>query len=765
MNSFYYIKSKNNDHKIFLKTNNENIHFECKDIFEYQNFNNIISKYQINCYNNKIFETKENEDKFNKQKNILENQPFEYLNDDEQDKIFEVNKYEINNFKYIINLDEPTLCLSLFSPDINKMKNNPINNPKIIEFFNKLIYTQIKLLLSFRFYFPSSNIILYLDQNLINFFEIVDNEIQSYLSYLLNRIFRSKLFYLFKNINTELNNFIQLVFKKLKEYKYYNFDNFLNKYLFFINFICSMKNDSLQISDSVSELFLNNYSIIYGYNFIKLNNIEYTEYVGQLIRYLPLTIKQNRYKHLIWRDPHHVIIRQTEFEWIRSFNNLGKTNNAEIYLLPITYDYCRPWHDIIKSEIDNKYYQYSIIAGTMIQMCNFTNSDSFLDKINYIQTIGLPFLLDKNNELILYKNCPLLYNYGLDEYILSSFLSIKSIKNKSIYTKNVNIDNILNITLEYYNEISISYMILFLYLYDNHSLLIYTDNFIKKTTLINFINSIEILRKCLFSINTKYFNKILILLSIVPTIYNIHEINAEDYNNELINGGERVIDVDLMVENILNIFNELYDIKIDINNLYKLYSSKKILSKLNINWATTIINTSLEWNTYPYFKNIKNKNYNFYAGLYLPGTYIFKLPFNISILRSPADLKHSYFVLKKFKTLENTEYKLQNIELTNTIKNKLNNNIFENINKGIIKKEIISKILDINISEIKQKTYSKIIWRILLYNNYNIPIEFVRFRKKFKRDIISSYDINRITLNNLNKKNIIINKLFNNKTI
>jgi hypothetical protein len=318
-------------------------------------------------------------------------------------------------------------------------------------------------------------------------------------------------------------------------------------------------------------------------------------------------------------------------------------------------------------------------------------------------------------------------------------------------------------SLEYYNEVSISFMLLFIYLYDNYSLLKYDNN---KTTLKMFINSIEILRKNIYSINVKYFNKIVLLLSIVPTIYNIPEAITEDatdelryniYNNEII--------INNLIDNILNILDELYNIKIKKDKLYKAYSSKKILSKLNINWATSIINTTTEWNTLPYYKNINSKKYNIYPGLYLSGIYSFKLPDNISIIRCPNDLTHAYNVLKRKGSIELTDYKLQNDVLTENIKNKLNKYNFKDINKGIIKKDIISKLLDIDKEEIKTKIYSSIIWRILLKNHYNIPVEFIRLRKKLKIEVISAYNIIYLVNKYSNKKNYIIKTLFKNQNL
>jgi hypothetical protein len=176
----------------------------------------------------------------------------------------------------------------------------------------------------------------------------------------------------------------------------------------------------------------------------------------------------------------------------------------------------------------------------------------------------------------------------------------------------------------------------------------------------------------------------------------------------------------------------------------------------------SIINTSTEWNTLPYYKNIKNKKYNFNAGLYLSGIYSFKLPNNISIIRSPNDLVHAYNVLKKNGSIELTDYKLENDKLTHNIKKNLNINCFKNIDKGIIKKDIISQILNIDKEEIKTKIYSSIIWRVLLNNHYNIPVEFIRIRKKLKKEIISSYNIIYLVNKYLYKKNHIIKVLFKN---
>ena len=54
MNFYYYTKKIDNNHKIFLKTNNE-INFNCRKEYNYTNsyLNNI--KLNINCNENKTF--------------------------------------------------------------------------------------------------------------------------------------------------------------------------------------------------------------------------------------------------------------------------------------------------------------------------------------------------------------------------------------------------------------------------------------------------------------------------------------------------------------------------------------------------------------------------------------------------------------------------------------------------------------------------------------------------------------------------------------
>ena len=60
--------------------------------------------------NSELYNDEEIETLFNKQQIILNNKPYEYLNNEEQFKIFEIYKYKINNIKYKKNLDEPVLC-------------------------------------------------------------------------------------------------------------------------------------------------------------------------------------------------------------------------------------------------------------------------------------------------------------------------------------------------------------------------------------------------------------------------------------------------------------------------------------------------------------------------------------------------------------------------------------------------------------------------------------------------------------------------------
>ena len=85
MNYYFYMKSNDYNHKIFLKSNNE-INFNCRNKYIRKNENIITDN--INCNKNKILD--DNTELFDKQKIILENRPFEYLEETEQFKIFEL---------------------------------------------------------------------------------------------------------------------------------------------------------------------------------------------------------------------------------------------------------------------------------------------------------------------------------------------------------------------------------------------------------------------------------------------------------------------------------------------------------------------------------------------------------------------------------------------------------------------------------------------------------------------------------------------------
>jgi len=610
---------------------------------------------------------------------------FYYIRSNYDDNIY---LYKINNINYISNVNEPTICISLFNHDENINLNN-INNLNLAKFFKSEIYILIKFLLSLRFYLPSGNIILYIDSNLINLFETKDNEKINNLNYLLNKIFKSKLSYLLNNIDDELNKFIESIIIKLKKYQNYNFDNFFNKFLFFLTFICF---------DDYSE---NN-----------LKSPNYLTIYDSKCKFLPLIITKNRYKHLIWKN-YYIPLTKIDKEWILKFNELGKINKDKLFILPID----------VGSNIDN-----NIIQEELIQIYNFSDSEFFLDEEYHKKILLLLELFESDNKLLL-------------ELINAN-------KNKIIYIKKCILLNILNINLEDYNEIYISYFLLFLYLYDNNQLITFdSDN--NKISLRKFINSVEILRKLYFSINFKYLDKILILLSIAPTIYNITNI----YSSE----SDIIYEIDEIIDKILNIFDEIYDVKVKKDKLYKLYSSKKILSKLKIYWTSSLINNSFEFK----FKIFEeSNNYNFYPGLYLPGIYNFIQPNNICILRSPKDLKHAYIVNKK-GSIELTDYKFINETTLSKIIKKLNINNFHNINKGIIKKDIIAKILNVDIKIIKKRLYSSIIWRILLINNYNIPVEFIRLTKKLKINIMNTFNLINIVYSNMNKKNYIVKLLFN----
>ena len=637
------------------------------------------------------------------------------------------------------NNKDPTLVVPYFI-----LNSKPVNLP----WYKQYGITTFRCILVHKYFFPKSNIVIYMDSFLLNKLKLLDgnDEILNFTKY------TNKFDY--SDIETEnninMNNHLTKCFELFKNYENVQFNNGLERVLTYFDLACRIMKDTYNL-DKISGNF---YSYKLEGPFIeKKDGIEYGHitdgYISSYIRYIAIRqqtfiyngITVNRPCHLVWRDPATTTSGYNDYLLLKKINEISKSNNKELYFPCNNYDFVA-WHDYIKC--NNKIINKGTLAG-YFTCVNFTDSPKFISDEIYKLSFGLGFILNTDNNLIInnhrfappikdsYKFKQAKYHYGIDEYILSSIFNINYYKEKSIYI-NVNLSS--SIDKEIYH--SIPYLIITLFIIKNYSLTTTNLSFID---IINYIDKIR--NDSNFKIHPNY-NELRLLLYLVPSKYNelytlcSHDMHfLGDYDNPKIRINNKIINYEYLK---LIIQNKGYDFSLfenlSMKNLNDLgiYCNKSPYSFLNLCMNNNNNKLSSKFTFCPLA--------DYQSGFYFDN----KNLSNISAILSPDDLDSAIKILEENKLinkLNNTNFKLE-IE-TDLFKNAVSNSI--DSNNGHILPHLQNIILDDYfvadmdpivqiiagnasliepdmLTDTQSKIWCPLIWKALNYAGYDVPPEY-----------------------------------------
>ena len=634
---------------------------------------------------------------FNKYKFIdIEYKKGNVMPEKNQKKYMNISRYLLydNNISPPNFSDEPTLCISLFM-DAGALLKNDFTN-----FTSKYYPNQIRLILAFKYYFPKGNVRVYFDKFLLDALEKMDGLDEKFI---LPTKINNKFEYIdFESDKGKLvNTFLSQYISSVKQLDTIKFKSSLHRFLSYYDIAAKSysENGNIKLSSKGGDFFVyelfgpflqyfekdenNKFKVVNKITQYKCHQTD--GYIGQHMRYISLNQQNyqykeniiNRAKHLIWRDGHTNCIAYGDSQWIGEFNKLSRENKKELYMIPTSIKYEQVWNDY--DVCDNKLIRRSAIAG-IVQFTNYTDEKRFIPYNVYCQSIGLPFILNDNDLLILMKERPdqfiwwknqsvNKYMYGIDEYTLSSLFMIDYYRKKSIYFNHYFLSDTLNKShfINYFgtvmlDPIFISACFILYYLFKLNML-----DKTKTYSKYEFIKKVEYIRQ-----NQSEFQKNLNLslaLSIFPTKWHFnHTIFASDDNREFLEIEERHY-INYNILKLLLIYSKLFKNEYNLVELEKeygnlsenelknniivktitdeqvdnFYNDKQNLNKLNITCDSSAIASPVEWCTRPYFyKFNKPKQHECPAIDYYSGYYN-ELPpsAKIGILRLPTDLKRT----------------------------------------------------------------------------------------------------------------------------
>jgi hypothetical protein len=585
---------------------------------------------------------------------------------DNEEEYFKLYRYGVGKLNKPNDDSGPTLCIVLFMP------NSSLKNKDFSKWTGRYLQNQLTLCIAFNYFFPENNIRVYFDKYMLDKFQELDGDDNSLI---VTKQINEFHFYDFEDKEQTLYKLLKKFYEELKKYDNYKFTNGMERFLFQYNLACKtyFKDSELIIKDKTADFFV--YKL--GGPFIENKGTviegHITDgYVGQLIRYLSL--KQTNYlwndyeikkpNFLMWRDAHAACMATLDYQWIKSISSSIK--DEEIYFLLNTSDYIGGWHDKAKCDIDGKFYKRSTTAG----ICQIINSKINENDLLYLQTIGMAFIINNKNELPLrshrhtskhYSNGQIVgqYQYGIEEYVLTSFFIIPYIKKRHIM---FNLQ-FIGILFDAYQTISyenpfISYVVkkaLLLLLYYMKQLKYINENEI--LTREKIINYLEILRN---DDPNKHNNLVKLLLNIIPNKY---QITQTIFNTDK--------DALKILKEEIGTISEIIDYFCNNKEFYKILFydiNSDNLKKLGILCETgAYARNVVEWCQNPY-SNIKNGSLNCVAADYYSGFYKDIPPsLGIGILRNPDDFKQNIEIILKNRLimpLNKTNYKL-NIENRN----------------------------------------------------------------------------------------------------
>ena len=658
----------------------------------------------------------------------------EYKN---QKELFKLYRYSYKTASRPCDTATPTLCCALFMPN---------QNVNFKDWTKKYLASQLLLIIAFKYYVPEGNIRYYFDWYMLNRFMklsgydmslCVTAQIENYNSYF---DFEEE----GMDVKRQLNDFYNEL-KKLENVLYKNgLERFIDAFTLASN--CVNNNGTLQKINKGCDLFV--YKLDGPFIENKGQPFEghiTNGFIGQHMRYTALrqsdytyygqTVKRG--KHYVFRDAHTNVVAWNDHKIIKELYENTKDGKT-VYFLPVSIHYIPGWNDVAQCNSDpTRYYTRSAVAG-WVQIVNYSNDSKFMTDIEYYKSIGIPFIMTTNKELVLLKhratvNVPWKndlmaneYNYGIEEYILTSFFRIPSIVKKSLYIQH----DYANKVLDWNSGIMMQFELLLIeYLLKN--------NLINATTTrYDFFKALETLRETGHAIPDNSVKSALrLLLYLFPNKYMWLSLVQSPPDN-----------YDILYHNIdINkIKNKYYgQLPRETHDYYKNLTMEN-LNKLNIGCRTAIY-SPVEWCIQPYMEKPLLLNdcppENFYSGFYNdPAPSL-----DIGIIRGPLDIKKalSDMMNNKLKIkLNRSDYKL-NVESTkfkDAVMVSIDNNdghikpAIQNIvlkfgpinvvSKGEEIAELVSGINTAGTGGTQSAVWVPLIWKALNYAGYDVPPEW-----------------------------------------
>jgi len=706
--------------------------------------NDIIWKGDLN------FPHRDQEKNFDKENEILKKYKEKKIIQ-ENNSLFELTRIGINKLNKPNETDGPTSCQALFIPN-DKLLSIDFNIWTLKYFRN-----QLRFILAFNYYFPEGNLRFYFDHYMIKRFE----QLEDIDSLNITKVFEKIEYNDYEEDRQKsVRIFITQFLEEAKKYEDIQFENSLIRFIFYYSLASSCYfnkiESKLEIRDKTADFFIYKFNHpSFLENVGKDNEGVITNgFLGQLVRFLVLKQSEYKYngktikvaKHLLWRDAHNNCLAYNDYEMINELNKIINTRDIDIekiYLLPAGSTYKAPWNGKAICNVDSTLVTRSAVAG-WIQAINKTG-ESWFDDETYLSTIGMAFIINQNtNELILKNHVPTSnhqgikieeYDYGIDEFVLTSFFKVREIIKNSVYLEHQYIDkhfiifcyDVNNTNNEKERYIHKAQLILIYYLLQKNLIN-------SKTTFRNLFKEIEKLRSNpRFQFENDEKKVMRLILAIFPSKYILMNTLQAPDNNKI----DQEIDLNFLLENRIKKYITDKNINPNIPIV-----SLEMLKELKIDCYKNIIINSLEWCKDPYLTNYINK-FDCDPSEYLSGFYYEKPPIlDLGFIRQPSDIKHAINMMIENQLrlpLNKSDYKLAtetDIILKNMNNNKFNKNgIFNDkiINQIIGDKDDIIEFININFQE--NIILSKLIWKSLNYYGYDIPPEWFKSNDQERHNI------------------------------
>ena len=542
--------------------------------------------------------------------NMIDNKP-----------IFTLFRYDIWQLRPPVSTKEPTLCMSLFKP---KLADPP---SKSFTWAGRYFAAQLKQFLVFNYYFPKGSVRSYLDYFMLESL----------------KEFKPEEFVVGSLVETPHCQYEVYEGKAFDDNKLFaRFDKFINdnpqrfkdgfeKFMWYYSIASKIYNDT----DDDDTIRNNKGGDFFVYKFTG----DFVEqvggrpahisdgYIGQLMRYIGLRQVDYKYgptqclvprcTHFVYRDGHTNQVGYNDAQLIESFNKASRNSEKKIYnMIPDNPYYMAPWHSFVNCPADPQDLVIrSAIAG-VVQMSNFQDTPQWLSNDVYYKTFGKAFILDDMNVVSFKNHRPLqdkgggnivsAYMYGIEEYMFSTLFYLEYFKNKNVYypykflsevfrfyKEGSNLNKIS--IVEFGKPIQTSALILFLYLRRLNKLS-------RTFTFFDFVYQIEQLRENPPS-NQEERKWLGFILSIYPTKYFIQPtIFNQGFPERLGEGKQRTPEVLQPIDGDA-IYNEVlgWDDFSEYNTDMSQFTWEK-LNKHSITCNTPIINSNVEWCTFPYLK-------------------------------------------------------------------------------------------------------------------------------------------------------------------